>query len=315
MIKIGFILLTHGHPQQALALTRALTELYDGPPIVCHHDFTQCALDKSLFPRNVHFVEPCFRTSWGCFEIVPATLAAIRILMGGKGAPDWFYLLSGSDYPATSPDRVRELLATTHFDAFIDHREIAWPAEPQKPPSTDSGGFCRPSYHALAYKRYCAVAVPRPSRSKPMALQGRFYLRHPLWRAIIPGPFSARFRCYAGEHWFTANRKAADVLLRNTPETARLLTHLRRRESPEECFYHSVLANAPLELNPDNLRYIDWPSADSWHPKTLTPDDLPAICASGAHFARKIGPASALIEELNKQLGIKSQPFSAICIA
>jgi len=317
MIRIGFILLTHAHPQQTAALASALCELYDAPDIVCHHDFSQCKLDKSCLPRNVRFVEPHFPTSWGCFSIIPATLAAMRILMEGAHAPEWFYLLSGSDYPAASPDEVRDQLAKTQFDAFIDHREIAWPARPQSELAAHSGGFSRPSYRALAYKRYCAVAVPRPSKSNPVAFppEGHSYLFHPIWRAIVPGPFATRFRCYAGEHWFTGNRKAAEILLSDGVNRKRLLAHLRRRESPEECFYHSMLANAPLHVSPGNLRYIDWPFADSWHPKTLTIDDLPAICASGAHFARKITPGSPLIAELDNRLGIASRDRSVFRVA
>ena len=124
MIRIGFVLLTHSEPDQVLALTQVLSELYDGPPIVCHHDFTQCPLDKSLFSSNVRFVEPHFPTFWGCFSIVPATIAGLRLLMRGPNPPDWIYLLSGSDYPTLSPDKVLSMLGETQFDAFIDHREI-----------------------------------------------------------------------------------------------------------------------------------------------------------------------------------------------
>ena len=306
MSKIGFILLTHANPEQSLRLVRGLNLLYDEPPIVCHHDFSQCALDKSLFPRNVRFVDPHYPTFWGCFSIIPATLAAIRLLMEDKSDPDWFYLLSGSDYPSSPPQNVHRLLDETTFDAFIDYREIAWPAKPVEDQESIPHGFGRPSYLSLAYKRYCAVMVPRPSKGNPMSFppEGRSYLRHPLWRTLASGPFTAQFRCYAGEHWFTANRKAAEVLLRGDGSTMRLLEYLRRRECPEECFYHSILANANLKVSADNLRYIDWPTGDSWHPKVLTVDDLPSIWESGAHFARKMPQGSPVIEELDNRLGL-----------
>ena len=70
MTAIGFVLLTHSDPGQALTLAQVLSDLYGNPPIVCHHDFSQCPLDKSQFPANVRFVEPHFSTFWGCFSIV-----------------------------------------------------------------------------------------------------------------------------------------------------------------------------------------------------------------------------------------------------
>src|SRR5271165_2507294 len=116
MTTIGFVLLTHSNSDQVLTLSRVLSDLYNNPPIVCHHDFSQCPLDTNRFSENVRFVAPHFPTFWGCFSILPAALAAIRLLMSSDNAPDWFYLLSGSDYPAASPDRVREFLAHTPHD-------------------------------------------------------------------------------------------------------------------------------------------------------------------------------------------------------
>ena len=303
MINVGFVLLTHSNPAQIARLVRVLNDLYDGPRIACHHDFGQCALDRGCFPNNVSFVEPHYPTFWGCFSIVPAARAAIRLILKSSKQPDWIYLLSGSDYPSEAPEKVVQFLSETSYDAFIDHRQISYHA-------TASGfdeelnvtGFDRRSYIELAYRRYCAVAVPRPSRKKPFAIPfgGRSYLRHPLFRTMIPGPFSDRFRCYAGEHWFTVNAKAASVLVNDTADSRRLLHHLRRRESPEECFHHSMLANSSLRLSKENLRYIDWPDADSWHPRTLSLDHLPAIRKSGAHFARKVAPDSPLLNELDR---------------
>jgi hypothetical protein len=139
---------------------------------------------------------------------------------------------------------------------------------------------------------------------------GHSYLYDPAWRALVPGPFSSNFRCYAGEHWFTVSNKAASILLAETAQSRRLLAHLRHRESPEECFYHSLLGNSPLQLSSNNLRYIHWPTSTAWHPNTLSLDHLPRICDSGAHFARKIAPGSPLLEELDRMTGIPQSSFA-----
>jgi hypothetical protein len=306
MIRVGFVLLSHSEPDQVLALANVLTELYNSPPIVFHHDFSQTPLDKTLFPSNVRFVEPHFATFWGCFAVIPAVLAGIRLLMHGPDPPDWFYLLSGSDYPTLAPEKAISLLATASCDAFIDYREISYRGDSADSIDRASTGFARPSYNALAYKRYCSVAVPRPSSAKPFSFPpvGRSYLRHPAWRSIFPSVFRSDFRCFAGEHWFTANARAAEVLLTETEQSRRLLHHLRSRECPEECFYHSLLGNSSLTLDSNNLRYIHWPSPNAWHPRTLDLADLPAIENSKAHFARKIAHRADLTRELNRKLGV-----------
>jgi len=76
-------------------MTKRLSELFDEPPIVCHHDFSKCQLDRDLFPKNVQFVEPFIVTKWGRISVVRAGLAAIRLVYSSKQPPDWFYLLSG----------------------------------------------------------------------------------------------------------------------------------------------------------------------------------------------------------------------------
>jgi len=306
MIRVGFVLLSHTDPDQLLNLTDVLIELYDAPPIVCHHDFSQAPLEKRLFPSNVRFVDRHLPTFWGGFSIIPAALAALRLLMSGPNPPDWFYLLSGSDYPTMASERAISVLASTNYDAFIDHREISYRNDAKDGSDGPPTGFARPSYKTLAYKRYCAVAVPRPSLAMPFAFPpvGRSYLRNPAWRSIFTAPFGPAFRCFAGEHWFTANARAADVLLAQTDRSLQLARHLSSRECPEECYYHSILANAPLKLHNNNLRYISWPTPDAWHPKTLDVTDLPAIENREAHFARKIAYRSELMNELNRKLGV-----------
>lgn len=308
MIRVGFVLLSHTRPEQTLRLVQTLNILYDGPPIVCHHDFGQCPLDTSLFPDNAAFVIPHFKTFWGCFSIVPAALAGFRMLMHRRNPPDWIYLLSGSDYPSLSSDLVIRMLAQTKSDAFIDHREITYQGVEANGENGEATGFNRPSYLKLAYRRYCAVAVPRPGGERPWTFPpvGHSYLYHPLWRTLMPSPFSRQFRCYAGEHWFTVNSKAAEVLLDETQRAKSLLTYLRGRESPEECFYHSILGNAPLRLSQENLRYIHWPTSEAWHPSTLSTADLAKIQASGAHFARKVDHGSLLVQELDRLNGVSA---------
>ena len=77
------------------------------------------------------------------------------------------------------------MLGETQFDAFIDHREIFYHSDATNGLRETRTGFARSSYPALAYKRYVAVAVPRPSKAKPFSIAPG--------RPIVPAPSSMAF--------------------------------------------------------------------------------------------------------------------------
>ncbi len=74
-LKIGFAILSHTEPEQLLRLVRTLNSMFGDPPIVCHHDFSQCSLHEALFPTNCAVCPspPCdsvgrYRRAIGCVE-------------------------------------------------------------------------------------------------------------------------------------------------------------------------------------------------------------------------------------------------------
>src|SRR5262249_20032047 len=104
---IGFILLTHSKPQQIRRLADRLNVMFHEPPIVCHHDFAKCPLSIEEFPTNVSFVQPPTSTAWGTFSLVEAVLRAIKQMYDVTTNPDWFVVLSESDYPIKPAATIR----------------------------------------------------------------------------------------------------------------------------------------------------------------------------------------------------------------
>lgn len=255
---LGFVILNHDEPERLHRLVRRLTSMFDSPPIACHHDFGQCPMEvASGWPENVRFVRPHRATSWGTFSVVEAALDALRLLYETRTVR-WFALLSGADYPIARAARILEELDAAESDAFIEQIRV-------DPASDDR---CKHPQSEFI-RRYFAVAGP--------------------------GPFGGALACYAGELWFTGSERAAQRLLRQDAIFESLARHCRAVPSPDETFFQSLLASDPaLRISPWPRRYIDW--RDAWatgaaHPKTLTCEDLPAMKASGAHFARKFHPS------------------------
>jgi hypothetical protein len=293
MIKIGFVILSHSLPSQLLRLSKRLSLLFDEPPIVCHHDFSKCSLDTSSFPRNMQFVQPSIATKWGGMSVVSAALSAFRLLMNRAQPPDWFYLLSTSDYPVCSPELIRADLENAKHDVYMEIRRISYELAKSPIENDNTRRWVR-----IAYDRYCAV---------PMPLIGRFIrIRNP----ALQGPFrffDENFRCYGGEHWFTANRKAVEWLLSEQPIHKRLQKQYAKRPCVDESYYHCVFGNNQgLRICGENKRFIDWtsPTKGPKHPRTLSTADLPAILASKAHFARKFQPNSVVLDEIDKYFAV-----------
>src|SRR4051794_19354133 len=156
-MTIGFVVLSH-EPTKVMRLVRRLACLYQAP-IVVHHDFSKSVVDVSAFADlPVRLVQPHLVTAWGATSVCRAMMRAVSELYSWQD-PDWFFVLSASDYPIVGRDELVAQIASSSWDAFLDHRRIAyeevptWSDQPSGPPF----GFKAREYPALAYDRYLAV--------------------------------------------------------------------------------------------------------------------------------------------------------------
>jgi hypothetical protein len=299
--KIGFIILSYIDPQQVLRLVRSLQRVYDNPPIVCHHNFSQSELSPDVFPTGVRFVLPHVNTRWGHFSVVTAMLRALELLYS-EAVPDWFFLLSGTDYPVMESGRVLEELTASGIDAFLDFREVTKNLPDLHPGTTKNPAlqlFDLPRNVKMAWGRYMSSNLWIPIiRSGPRIGRYTAFLPFESWRS----PFGSQFKCFYGDHWFAGNKTTADVLLHPTDKHLQLRRHLRWRSVPEECYYHTVLANTVrLKISTATRRFCKW-SHGAAHPEFLGMEDLEEIISSNSYFARKFSPNSPALDEIDRML-------------
>jgi hypothetical protein len=274
-ISIGFILLTHRQPKQIYRLIDKLNRMFNYPPIVCHHDFYKCDLSVDTLPKNVSFVRPHIETAWGKFSIVEATVEAIKLMYESANSPDWFVLLSGSDYPIKTAEQILDDLSTSKYDAHINHEEVIYKVYKE---NVKMGLV----WQILAHQRYCSYELV----SIPWLNNFQFRLEHPLLTKPFL-PFSDQLRCFGGGQWFSANKRAAEYIIEFHSQKNALTSHYRQRMFADESYFQTILANTPhLHLKNDDYRYVDW-STKAAHPKTMVIEDLPNLLASSCHFARK----------------------------
>jgi hypothetical protein len=304
---LGFVLLTHNKPHQVIRLIETLNRMFDHPPIVCHHDFSKSQLPDNL-PDNVTLVRPHLITGWGNFSVVEAVLRSLELMYQAPTAPDWFVLLSGSDYPIKPADQILNDLVSSPYDVHISYSKIDHTQPPKGKIGPDFpclGCSPGPLWQQLCYERYCVLRFWIPflsirqllKRQSPFSERELFYrrelfvIRNP-WLTKLFIPFTDQFHCHAGEHWLSANRKAAEYLMDFHATKPALATHFRWQANttvivPEEAYYHTIFCNAPhLKVSENNWRYVDWPASGA-HPNTLKLEDLEKLQASSAHFGRK----------------------------
>jgi len=280
-MSIGFVLLTHHQPQQIDRLLAQLNKMFNYPPIACHHDFDKCGLSVDHLSKNIEFVRPHLKTKWGDFSIVEATVQGIKLLYESDNAPDWFILLSGSDYPIKTAQEILDELNSNQYDAYINHEKIRYKVYQENPKISLI-------WQKLAYERYCGLklfSIPflgkRPySRDLDIRIDAPFITQFFM-------PFDDNFHCFVGDQWFYANRRSAEYIIQFHQQDNAITSHYRHRMFADESYFQTILANADhLHLKNDNYRYVDW-STNAAHPKTILLEDLPRLLASPAHFARK----------------------------
>jgi hypothetical protein len=274
---LGFMILSHRQPAQVARLMWRLEEMFPGAPTVCHHDYSQSSLDREAVPRTVSFVDPHRLTAWADWSVVEATFDLVTALLARVEAPEWLVFLTGADYPVAPAERIASTFSGASVDAFIHHESIVPP-------------HFRSPNQRIVYERYFYRSVHYPVITRSGRIERRTRQIWNRWLLRMLLPYSARRPCYWGLQSFAVNRRAARHLVEVHARGGALLNHYRGRPFSDESYPHTILANAPeLRIANDNLRYMDW-SANDWHPKVLTKDDVPAIIASGALFARKFDP-------------------------
>ncbi|MBE9012712.1 hypothetical protein IQ250_21150 [Pseudanabaenaceae cyanobacterium LEGE 13415] len=287
---VGFILLTHSNPKQIQRLVDRLNRVFDRPPIVSHHDFSQCPMSIELFPENVTFVQPHVQTRWGEFSANEAVIKAMEQMQKRRDRPEWTILISGSDYPIKPASQVIADLKASQADFHMES-DLIDPAN------------LKTDWHREMYARYYTRWIPMPKWiADPLKLNWQKLRLKPekLMRPFVP--FTSDFRCYAGKSWFCANQRAIDYIVNFHHTHPEIVTHYRWVMFADESYFQSIVGNAPhLKLNSNDWRYHDW-SGGGAHPKLLDRSDLPKLEASSAHFARKFTPDAPVLDDLDRLL-------------
>jgi hypothetical protein len=205
---------------------------------------------------DVHFL-PRHICHWGGWGHVRASLKGIDRLVGDEVPFDYVALLTGQDYPLSSPAAIADALGAAGGRSFMSW----WPLP--RPQWGARGGLDRyEDWHVITYRR-AHLALP---------------LRRSLPLGLTP---------YGGSPYWFLSRPLVDYVhgfVHENPAFARFFEHVF---IPDELFFQTIVINSSLANTVENatLRYADWSREPA--PAVLTARDLDAIAASDALLARK----------------------------
>jgi hypothetical protein len=287
-VTIAHIILAHKNPERVARLARRL-EGTDSR-IYVHVDRGASSGTHHRMRSELKGIPglswlPSRYTHWGSFALVKAALSGLRQAID-DGA-DYAVLLSGQDYPIKPAASFRRFLSDHQGQSFI--RWYRFPS-----PEWPSDGLTR-----LTRWHFHLEMPAGLIRTKV----NNFLIR--VFRALQPErPLPLGVLWYGGPQWWCLHRDAMLASLdfgQRHPKAARFLRHVR---IPDEAYFQTALLNSVVHNRIVNrsLTCVDWNGPP--YPRVLRQQDLPALRASDAFFARKFDGAASegVLDAIDKDL-------------
>jgi|HubBroStandDraft_3_1064219.scaffolds.fasta_scaffold134654_2 hypothetical protein len=249
-MNVTYLVLAHNNPGVLERAVRTLSS--DDCEFFIHIDRKSDLRQFSAIREvNVHFSETRLPLYWGEFSLVEATLLLLRRALAAPRAPDYFVLMSGTDFPLHSGRYIREFLASNRSHPnkgpeFINVVKVPAPGKPLSRINTMRFPRTQPLRH-LAGRAWAKLGLP-----------GRDYRN-----------YLGDLEPYSGSQWWALSREACEYILEFIERNPRFVKFFENVFAADEAFFHTILANSPFQSRiRRNLVYEDW-SAEGAHPAMI----------------------------------------------
>jgi hypothetical protein len=284
-LKAAILIMAHDQPAHFARLVEFLS--CDWARIFVHVDRkVEIARFKRAIPKHRAPVfldrEHRVGVNWAGFSIVQAALSLLQASLNADESFDRFCLLSGSDFPIKSLDKIKEGFGSeTEFIRIERRLDI-----------TDSNAHCR----NVRYRHF---------PDSPLTRMARRLLRSSTRRLLrMPRKTYDKISLYQGSAWWALSRGCVRYIaefIRHNKDYVRFHKHTW---CSDEIFFHSIVKASPFASrishdfetaddtgayfasNEHGCHYINWNEGGA-HPKTLSDADFESLMSSEALFARK----------------------------
>lgn len=294
-MQIVFGIMSAVHSAAAVEqLARALAPFQ----VAVHHDFEQTP-DFSIDADNVSFVPAPKRTGWAVWGFTEGILHLLDYCLQHHDA-DYFQLLSPTCLPVRPVSEFAEHVKRSRCDVHVGRALIL--RDPDLLMNFGYRAFC--PHNSIPYKVLQSLrkmyfgkdATRREVANLQTQVRSAAHGLSPLQHASRVATLLAR-RGWLGSHpftvggmepvaggtWFGCNRSAGLYLVNRTKDPA-IRRYFSTMRIADEMMFSTLFHNSPFDVGePDH--YVH--TFNEHNPRWITPQDLPAIEASGRYFARK----------------------------
>ncbi|WP_294598045.1 beta-1,6-N-acetylglucosaminyltransferase [uncultured Rikenella sp.] len=267
-MKIFYAILTYNYPTLLGRMIRALA----GPEswFYIHVDKRISTLpfrQQTAGQPQVRFLDDTERivSRWGHISTVDAALQTIRKIKAEHPAEKngYIVLLSGQDYPIHSRAYIHRFLEEHATTTFMQTEPLPYANLPE-------GGLnrIRDTYFQLGGKLVQRIRPYRFNKENAVTYYKILRYRPSLLFEAIRAFFVRRkypypeLPPYAGEFWCGFPLQTGDLLLERTASLPKYHAFHRQTQIPEECYFHTLVANniehLPGPLDYGTLHYVDW---------------------------------------------------------
>ena len=286
-MKIAYIIHAYKLPSQLVRMVNSLTS-----PNVYFFIHIDKKIDILPFEKafadvrtkNIIWVEREF-SNWGTINSVKAVLNGLKQALDSDEYFEYFYCLSGQDYPIKSKTFIEDFFKKNKSTSFVKYFPL--PNEGWK-----GGGMHR-------YNRFHFI-ISKNRYIRRIVNMINFFLP----RRKIP----YNLKPFGGEFYQGLSRKSTEYINQFIQAHPLYLPFFKYTYIPEEIFFQTILLNTPEEnrgmINNNILTYVDWSKPRFGVPAVMTMEDIGALKKSDMLFARKfdIEKDSVILDKIDNQL-------------
>ena len=311
-MKFVYFIQTHKNPKQVYRLVRAIKSSSPAALIVVSHDSKAPKLDMSALKDlpGEEIVLLSAKAGRGDLSLIFAYLEFLAWIKRNHIEFDWLTNLSGQCYPTQPVSAFEELLATSHYDGFLEHFKLF---------SNDAGWgtkvsrdrylfhYWKPGVRLKTWQRLALKPLKTVINNTQSLARIQWYNSELMLGLRTQSPFDANLIGYGGSYFHSLSRKCVDYLYETciTQAGQELIEFYRKTWVPVESLLQTILLNNPsFNLCSDNKRYISWSSTSYGHPGIVTTQDYPHLTQNQFYFARKIDMTkdSEILEMLDHRI-------------
>lgn len=289
-MKIAFLILCHKNPAQINCLIDTLND--EDVSFYLHIDKKSNIESKIKKGDNIYFLSDDKRLDirWGQNQMIHATVGLIEEALKSNIDYDYYWFLSGQDFPIKSISYIKQYLDKDKSKNYIDLM------------SKDNKLYRRfLKRNELKYAQFMANQnlISTIIKHLYILITGGPYKTLILKRKNVTG-----LEFNFGSSWWILTNDCIKYMSNKLKNNSCIMKYFDNAICPDESLFQSIFATSPYLESQTNIPIlIDWDGQNK-HPKTFTINDYSELCNSKYLMARKFDENidNKIIEKLSKEL-------------